>query len=74
VEQSFAKVARQILQEHPSASPFSGIDLKDNLKDNLDKVVDSVKRWLSLANNTRWLLIYDNYDNPKLPALQTQQH
>jgi hypothetical protein len=31
-------------------------------------VIDAVKEWLSLPNNTRWLMIYDNYDNPKLPG------
>jgi hypothetical protein len=36
--------------------------------ENLDEVVDTVKAWLSLPNNTRWLMIYDNYDNPKLPS------
>ena len=34
----------------------------------LDEVVDMVKAWLSLPHNIRWLLIYDNYDNPKLPG------
>ena len=29
-------------------------------------MVESVKAWLSLPNNTRWLMIYDNYDTPKL--------
>jgi hypothetical protein len=38
------------------------------MKGNLDEVVDAVKAWLSLPQNTRWLLIYDNYDNPKLPG------
>jgi hypothetical protein len=38
------------------------------MKDNLDEVVDAVKAWLSLRNNTRWLIIFDNYDNPKLPG------
>ena len=64
VKQSFAKVARQILREHPSASRLSSVDIKENL----DEVVDAVKAWLSLPNNTRWLMIYDNYDNPKLPG------
>jgi hypothetical protein len=32
----------------------------------IDEVIDAVKVWLSLPNNTRWLMIYDNYDNPKL--------
>jgi hypothetical protein len=64
LKQGFAKVARQILREHPSVSPLSSVDIKENL----DEVIDAVKAWLSLPNNTRWLMIYDNYDNPKLPG------
>jgi hypothetical protein len=64
LKQSFAKVARQISRERPSASWLSNVDTKENL----DEVVDAVKTWLSLPNNTRWLTIYDNYDNPKLPG------
>jgi Cdc6-like AAA superfamily ATPase len=63
LRQSFAKVARQISREHPSASRLGNVDTKENL----DEVVDTVKAWLSRPNNTRWLIIYDNYDNPKLP-------
>ena len=62
VKQSFARVAKQILREHPSASRLSSVDVKGDL----DEVVGAVKAWLSLPNNTRWLMIYDNYDNPKL--------
>ena len=62
LRQSFAKTAKQILREHPSASQLSSVDVKENF----DEVVDAVKAWLSLPNNTRWLMIYDNYDNPKL--------
>ena len=62
LRQSFAKAAKQILREHPLATRLSGVDVKENL----DEVVDAVKEWLSLPNNTRWLMIYDNYDNPKL--------
>ncbi|KAH6704227.1 hypothetical protein BKA61DRAFT_702991, partial [Leptodontidium sp. MPI-SDFR-AT-0119] len=64
LKQSFVKVAKQILREHPSALQLSNVDTKENLGD----VVDAVKAWLSLPNNTRWLMIYDNYDNPKLPG------
>ena len=39
-----------------------------DIKENLDKVIDAVKAWLSLPKNTRWLIVYDNYDNPKLPG------
>lgn len=64
LKQSFVKVAKLISREHPSALRLSNVDTNENL----DKVVDTVKAWLSLPNNTRWLMIYDNYDNPKLPG------
>ena len=64
LKQSFVKAAKQILREHPSTSRLSSVDMKENL----DEVIDAVKEWLSLPNNTRWLMIYDNYDNPKLPG------
>ena len=63
LKQSFAKVAKQILRQHPLASRLSSVDMKENL----DEVIGAVKAWLSLSNNTRWLIIYDNYDHPKLP-------
>ena len=64
LKQSFAKVAKQILREHPLACWLSNVDMKGDLHE----VIDAVKAWLSLPNNTRWLMIYDNYDNPKLPG------
>ena len=63
LKQSFAKVAKQILREHPLASRLSSVDMK-----NLDEVIDAVKAWQGLPYNTRWLMIYDNYDNPKLAS------
>jgi hypothetical protein len=64
LKQGFAKIAKLILRDHPSASQLSNLDMNGNL----DEVVDAVKGWLSLPKNTRWLLIYDNYDNPKIPG------
>ena len=64
LKQSFAKLAKQISREHPSASRLSNVDTNENV----DEVVDAVKAWLSLPNNTRWLTIYNNYDNPKLSS------
>jgi hypothetical protein len=64
LRQSFAKIAKLILRDHPSATQLSSLDMNRNL----DEVVDTVKAWLSLPKNTRWLLIYDNYDNPKIPS------
>jgi hypothetical protein len=62
LKQSFAKAAKRILRYHPSASRLNSIDLNDDL----NEVVEAVKAWLSEAGSTRWLAIYDNYDNPKI--------
>lgn len=61
IRQSVANVARQILQQHPDATHLSTVDLHQNH----EGVVEAVKAWLSLPGNTRWLIVYDNYDNPK---------
>ena len=59
---SFCGIAQQVLQYHPSAGVLSSVDLEGDL----DRVVSAVKAWLNLQENARWLLIYDNYDNPRL--------
>ena len=64
LKQSFTKAAKLILRDHPSATPLSNLDVNGSL----NEVVDAVKTWLSLPQNTRWLLVYDNYDNPKIPG------
>ena len=64
LKQSFANVAKQISREYPLAIRLSNVDTDENL----DEVVDAIKAWLSMPNNTRWLMVYDNYDNPKLPG------
>jgi len=61
---SFVNVVRRILREHSPANRLSSVDLKGNV----DDVVGAVKAWLTLPKNTRWLIIYDNYNNPKLPG------
>ncbi|KAI1172158.1 kinesin light chain [Nemania sp. FL0916] len=61
IQQSFMTIAKQIMRQHTDAGCLRGLNLQDNAK-----VIDAVKTWLSLPGNTRWLLIYDNYDDPKL--------
>ncbi|KAK1047673.1 hypothetical protein LTR74_017696 [Friedmanniomyces endolithicus] len=62
VKQSFAIVAKRILRYHPSASHVSAVDLSGNL----DDILNAVLAWLGESDNTRWLAIYDNYDNPRV--------
>jgi len=62
LKQGFVKVAERILREHPSviyvANAVQGRDL--------DQAIEAVRRWLDQPKNNRWLIIYDNYDNPAL--------
>ncbi|PQE18241.1 Tetratricopeptide-like helical domain protein [Rutstroemia sp. NJR-2017a BBW] len=58
---SFRDIAQQVLRHHPSTSILSNVDQNKDL----DQVVNVVKSWLDSPQNTRWLMIYDNLDNPK---------
>lgn len=62
VKSSFAKIARQIVREQPSTLRLANLDIDQNL----DEVINAVKAWLSMSMNTHWLMICDNYDNPKV--------
>ncbi|KAH6653554.1 hypothetical protein BKA67DRAFT_570262 [Truncatella angustata] len=52
----------QILRQHPDASGLNALDLQQNH----EEVFEAVKAWLSLPGNTRWLIVYDNYDDARL--------
>jgi hypothetical protein len=60
---SFRGIAQEVLKHHRSNSILASVDLEGNL----DQVVNAVKAWLDTRDNTRWLMIYDNYDNPRSP-------
>jgi len=60
---SFRDVAQQVLKYHPITSLIASVDLNDP-----DQLVCAVKAWFDLQMNTRWLMVYDNYDNPKAPS------
>ncbi|KAJ6789848.1 hypothetical protein PWT90_07057 [Aphanocladium album] len=62
VKQSFAKVSKQILQQHPGARYLDQLGSESDSKE----VVEAVKAWLSLPGNTRWLIVFDNYDDAKM--------
>jgi hypothetical protein len=59
---SYAVAAKRIYRDHPSP-----VDLKIVAeRSGLDEAADTVKQWLSSAKNNQWLVIFDNYDTPKL--------
>jgi hypothetical protein len=59
---SYCGIAQQVLQCHPSTRVLSSVDLEGDL----NRVVSAVKIWLDLQGNARWLMVYDNYDNPRI--------
>lgn len=61
LNQSFRNAAIRISREHPGQRYMqSAVSDKDG-----DASL-AVKRWLDEPNNDRWLLIYDNYDHPRI--------
>ncbi|KAL9084632.1 MAG: hypothetical protein Q9165_007987 [Trypethelium subeluteriae] len=62
VKQSYSQIARRIRKEYPFASELGAITDDSQL----DEVVAAVKRWLDYAKNSQWLMVFDNYDNPKV--------
>ena len=64
LKQSYATTAERIYCDHPLL-----VNLKTAAEDSdLEKATGAVKIWLSNPQNDRWLIIYDNYDTPKLPG------
>lgn len=62
LRQGFMRAADRILREHPSVMYVrNAVESRD-----LNEAVQAVKRWLDNSRNDRWLVIYDNHDNPKL--------
>lgn len=63
LKKSFADIAKHLPDANPSSVPQER---------NADQIVETVKKWLSIDRNTRWIMIFDNIDNPKLPDVKDQ--
>ena len=67
VKQGFANITRRILQDHPLDPWMTSCDIKGSL----DGIVDAAKAWLNRPHSTRWLMIFDSYDNPPLSGISS---
>ena len=63
LRQSMADWSAVIFPE--SASPVATSADNEKLK------IDNFRQWLSESKNDQWLLIFDNYDDPKLPGIES---
>ena len=69
LKQSFAGMAKRLEKEHPSSALLR---MTAEEKDN-DKIVTVMKQWFSIRTNIKWILVFDNFDNPKLPGVKDSQ-
>ncbi|KAI6080078.1 P-loop containing nucleoside triphosphate hydrolase protein, partial [Hypoxylon rubiginosum] len=61
LQQSFMQAAQQIHWHYPSV-----IYVRNAVQNrDVDEGVEAVKRWLEEPANASWVVVYDNYDNPK---------
>ncbi|SLM38624.1 Tetratricopeptide-like helical domain [Lasallia pustulata] len=69
LKQSFAVMAKRLYKEHPS-SPL--LRMAAEAKD-VDQIGVIIRQWLSAKAKHRWMLVFDNIDNPKLPGNEDPQ-
>ncbi|KAA6410089.1 MAG: nb-arc and tpr domain [Lasallia pustulata] len=69
LKQSFAVMANRLYKEYPSSALLrTAAEAKD-----VDQIVVVIRQWLSAKENHRWMLVFDNIDNPKLPGNEDPQ-
>jgi AAA ATPase domain len=64
LHQSFANAAQRLHEEHPNSAAILRIVEEPGAEASAQAMV----RWLARGSNTQWLLVFDNVDDPKLPA------
>jgi hypothetical protein len=69
LKQSFATTAKRLQNYHPSSEQMRRALESEEIND----VVSNIKEWFSAKGNYRWLLVFDNVDNPKLPGVEHPQ-
>jgi hypothetical protein len=58
-----AALAAQVVENYPSPS------VNDAQKE--ERMVQQAQQWLSRPDNDKWLVVYDNYDDPRLSGMDS---
>ncbi|KAL8888834.1 MAG: hypothetical protein Q9215_003786 [Flavoplaca cf. flavocitrina] len=59
----------QHIRRHNKQSEIAQGEVIEQLKE--EQAIQLARQWLSQAENKRWLLMFDNYDDPQLPGLHS---
>ncbi|KAL9035319.1 MAG: hypothetical protein Q9214_006638, partial [Letrouitia sp. 1 TL-2023] len=57
----------QRIRRHNKQSEIRQGEVTEQLKE--EQAIQLVRQWLSQAENKTWLLMFDNYDDPRLPGI-----
>jgi len=69
LKEGFARMGERILREHPSV-----VYIKNAVHNRaINQIVTAVKQWLDEVKNSRWLIVYDNYDNASLDKTRSRE-
>jgi len=64
IKAGLAALAAQVVENNNI--PLSVTDPQEE-----ERRVQQARQWLSRPNNDKWLVVYDNYDHPRLPGIST---
>ena len=59
----------QHIRRHNKQSEIGQGEVIEQLKE--EQAIQLVRSWLSQAENKTWLLMFDNYDDPRLPGIRS---
>ena len=62
-----AALAAQVVENYtpPSVNDVQGQEQEQ------ERMAQQARQWLSRPDNDRWLVVYDNYDDPRLPGMDS---
>jgi ATP/maltotriose-dependent transcriptional regulator MalT len=62
-----AALAAQVVENY---TPPSVNDAQEQEQEQ-ERMAQQARQWLSRPDNDRWLVVYDNYDDPRLPGMDS---
>jgi hypothetical protein len=69
LRQSFAATAKRLHRYHPTSELLrNAVEFEE-----IDDTIANMKEWFSAKENHRWLLVFDNLENPALPGVKDPQ-